>query len=344
LDEEEKFIKFLIDFSTKQTNKPVLFITADNFLTSVTKNIEEIKKYFYVNTPENQLLSKISNKYEQYLLAKNAGIEVPETVVITKKEDIQTVSGKLMYPLLIKGLDVNSWREKISSSIKGFPVSNKDEFNAKAEEIVEAGVPIVVQEILIGPDTNHFKYCTYLTTSGETKIKFTCQKIRQNPIRFGVGSVMESVGFPELEEAGFKLFTGIGYTGVGSAEFKIDERDGKLKLIEINSRYWQQNALATRCGLNFPLINYLDVTGQNPPILKTFIKNIKWVNIYNDFESFISYKKLKEISFRKWLKSLKGKKIYSDFAKDDFVPTFYEFRFGLRLLRIPLYLFKKIFK
>jgi predicted ATP-grasp superfamily ATP-dependent carboligase len=140
---------------------------------------------------------------------------------------------------------------------------------------------------------------------------FTLQKIRQNPIRFGVGSVVKSIQYDKLFEIGKKLFKSIYYKGVGSAEFKLDERDGKLKLIEINARYWQQNSLPDFCGMNFPLTDYLEMTDQKPESTFIFTPDIKWVNIYTDFDSFLKYRKLKKLTLKQWIKSLKGKKTKS---------------------------------
>jgi predicted ATP-grasp superfamily ATP-dependent carboligase len=47
---------------------------------------------------------------------------------------------------------------------------------------------------------------------------------------------VQSVEYPELLALGKAFFKKIGYRGVGSAEFKLDDRDGTLKLIELNPR------------------------------------------------------------------------------------------------------------
>lgn len=205
-------------------------------------------------------------------------------------------------------------------------------------------VPVILQEVIEGPDTNHFKYCSYTTSSGEILAEFTLQKIRQNPIHFGVGAVVESIHKPELIGTGRKLFSNIGYTGIGSAEFKLDNRDGKLKLIEVNPRYWQQNYLATVCGMNFPYLNYLDLLQESPKAIRDFISGIKWVNRYMDFDSFIKYKKEGILTFSEWRKTLKGKKIYPDFAWDDPLPLFYEIGFGKKIYKIPYFIWKKLFR
>jgi len=343
LNEEKQFIQYLISFAKTKHKKPVLFITSDDFLISVSRNKKTLEKYFLINLPENKLIESIADKYKQYELAKAAGIELPQTFALRKTEEINTIANELNYPAIIKGLNVNSWRKNISGSVKGFEVISKSEFIAKTDELLKKKTECLVQEIIKGPDTNHYKFCSYFSKKGEMLLGFTLQKIRQNPIHYGVGSVVKSIHYDTLFKTGEKLFKEINYKGVGSAEFKLDSKDGKLKLIEINARYWQQNILPDACGMNFPFTDYLEMTDQNPESNLNFKANIKWVNIYMDFDSFLKYRKLKELSFREWIKSLKGKKIYSDFARDDIIPGFYEIGFGLKLLRLPGYLIKRIF-
>jgi hypothetical protein len=66
------------------------------------------------------------------------------------------------------------------------------------------------------------------------------------------------------------------------------------------------------------------VTDHRPKAVVDYRTQLKWVNIYNDFESFREYQRLGELSPYQWLKSLRGAKVYSDYARDDVHPCFYE--------------------
>jgi D-aspartate ligase len=340
---ENEFIRFLIESGRKEKEKPVLFITSDNFILTISKNRERLSPYYHFNFPTDQLFKTIFNKFSQYELAKNAGIDVPGTLVPENLSQLKKVSDTLSYPVLIKGMTVSNWREKVGSSIKGYTATNPDELLRKCSPLFEMGVKLIVQEIIEGPDTNHYKYCAYYSSDGVPLLEFTLRKIRQQPVHFGVGAVVESIHSSEVMDSGSALFKGIGYRGVGSAEFKLDQKDGKFKLIEINPRYWQQNSLPTACGMNFPLYDYLCSTGQPVLPLAKFQVGIKWINRYMDFVSFMDYHKEKEITYKTWRKSLKGKKIYSDFIWGDPLPSLYELGFGKKLLKLPVYLYKNFF-
>jgi D-aspartate ligase len=342
VNEEKDFLKWIGKTYSVNKKKLPAFFTGDDFLICFSENREFFDKYFTFILPEKDLIRKISDKYEQYKLASNAGITVPVTIVIKSTGDINDLD-RLNFPVFIKGLQVNLWREKISGTIKGFEIGSKEELKNKLTEILNKNVPVIVQEIIQGPDTNHYKYCAYMNKKGETIAEFTLQKIRQKPIHYGVGSLVESIVDPDLSETGRKLFKEIGFTGIGSAEFKKDNRDGKLKLIEINSRYWQQNYLSTACGINFPYINYLDLTDEKQEDKYEFKVGIKWVNRYSDLDAYLGYRK-EGLSFVNWRKSLKGKKVYSDFTWDDPLPFFYEIGFGWKLIKAPWFIIKRIFK
>jgi D-aspartate ligase len=339
--QEKAFIEWIAKTFKSNEQKIPVFFTSDDFLVAFSRNRVALSQFFLFNLIDDSLLENISNKYSQFQLATKAGIDVPPTWLINEYSDIKNIPEGINYPVFLKGQDVNSWRAEISNTIKGFLVKNAEELNTKVEEIIKKNVPLILQEVIQGPDTNHFKYCSYISSTGETLAEFTLQKIRQNPIHFGVGSVVESIYKPELIELGRKLFSGIGFKGIGSAEFKYDNRDGKLKLIEINPRYWQQNYLSTACNVNFPYINYRDLVGLAPLDSKEYTPGIKWVNRYMDFDSFLKYRKEGILTYRDWRKSLSGVKVFPDFTWDDPIPALYEIRFGWKLMKAPWFLIKK---
>jgi len=342
IDRENEFVDFLLEFGKKQIERPVIFVTSDDFLVSVSSNRDCLKRYFLMNFPDEKVIKAIIDKFQQYELVRSVGIPAPKTFLPKSLKDISRIRRKLNYPVFVKACEVNSWRRSIGASIKGFVVNSDHEFEDAFQTIFERRSRAIVQEIVQGPDTNHFKACCYISQKGEFLLAFTLQKIRQQPIRFGVGAIVRSIHYPKLLEIGKRLFTALGYRGIGSAEFKLDEKDGELKLIELNPRYWQQNILADRCGMNFPLTDYLETTGQKPMVISDFREGIKWVNVYMDFNSYLSYRMRKKITLSEWLSSLRGTKVFSDFASDDIQPALYEIGFGKKLFRIPHFIFRKL--
>ena len=283
-----------------------------------------LEPHYLLNIPDHHTIKEITNKFAQYELAIKAGIPVPKTFIVRGIQDLQSITDEIPFPAFVKGTDVTRWREKIGTSVKGFIAQNEAELLMILNKISDYHEGILIQEIIPGPDTNHYKASCYVSVNGEILLSIGLQKIRQLPVNFGFGCLVKSVKYPELLDIGMNLFNKIGFKGVGSAEFKLDERDGNLKLIELNPRYWQQVALAEKCGMNFPLVNYLDLLGKRPTGTGEFCVGIKWVNIFCDIDSYREYRERGTLSFKEWLGSLRGEKIFSTLSRDDMVPGMYD--------------------
>ena len=318
--QEEEFIDFLINIAEQEIFKPVLFITSDEFIMPVSRNRKRLESRYLLNLPSQEILECIADKYRQYTLALKAGIPVPRTFVANRMEELDGMKGQIPFPAFIKGAEVTLWRSKMGVATKGFVVNSQEELTDRFRTIFEKGANGLIQEIIPGPDTNHYKSSCYVSKNGEFLLAFGLQKIRQQPVGFGFGCMVRSVEYPEMVDLGKEFFAKIGYRGVGSSEFKLDPRDGKLKLIELNPRYWQQNGLPDRCGMNFPLMNYLDLVGDDPEPVLTYRAGVKWANIYCDIESFREYRKRGQLSLMEWLGSYRGEVMLSDLEWNDPVP------------------------
>jgi len=143
--------------------------------------------------------------------------------------------------------------------------------------------------------------------------------------------------YPELAELGWRFLKGIDYRGITSIEFKRDDRDGRLKLIELNPRLWQQNAQATACGVNFPLIQFRDLTGSAPSPQLRFKEGVRWLDLQADFQAFWAYRRAGELSTLAWLRSIAGARSFATFALDDPGPFLKAHEYGRKYLRAPLY-------
>ena len=317
---EEEFIAFLLRIAEKEKFQPVLFISCDEFLLPISRNRERLERHYLMNLPSPQIIECLSDKYKQYLLALEAGIPVPRTFIANTMEELHEIKNQIPFPAFIKGAEVTLWRSKMGVASKGFVVSTRNDLQKTFQVIIDKGANGLIQEIIPGPDTNHYKASCYLSRGGEILLAFGLQKIRQQPVGFGFGCMVQSIKYPEMLDLGKEFFTKIGYRGVGSAEFKLDRRDSKLKLIELNPRYWQQSGLPDRCGMNFPLMNYLELTGGEPKAVGDYRSGIKWVNIYSDIESFREYRQRGEISWQEWLASFQGEIMLSDLEWDDLIP------------------------
>lgn len=336
---EEQELKSWIKDNFATAERTFVFISSDDFLKFFAENRDFVSRFFVIEMAEKSLLDSLQDKFFQYESCVKNDVGSPWT----KHYSSDLSKNDLEFPCFIKGLDVNLWRKHFGGTLKGFVVNNEDEYDKITSTFPFASVPAIIQELVVGPDENHFKYCAYRTKEGEVLVEFMLQKILQYPKGYGVGAAVKSVYHEDLREEGRKLFEGLKYVGVGSAEFKYDNVEKRYKLIELNPRYWQQNFLATACGLNFPIIQLRhaqDILNENSTF--RYKENVLWMNRILVLRSLMSYIKEGPKSFIKRLILLKGKKIYSHQFSCDLGPFVSEMKWGLIFVKLPVVLIKDL--
>jgi predicted ATP-grasp superfamily ATP-dependent carboligase len=103
------------------------------------------------------------------------------------------------------------------------------------------------------------------------------------------------------------------------------------------------DGLTAYCGINLPLMQYLDLTGQAPAPRRETSQGVKWLESIADFKAFKQYHQRGELTFKDWLKSLWGAKVFALFAWDDPLPFLVARKFGLAYGRVLEYLLKDFF-
>jgi predicted ATP-grasp superfamily ATP-dependent carboligase len=90
------------------------------------------------------------------------------------------------------------------------------------------------------------------------------------------------------------LLNSIDYTGPAGIEFKIDERDGQPKLIEVNARFGLWDNLCIYLDSDLFMAYYEDLTDQHPMLQHPQNKRVKWLSLSRDIPNFLLYIKEKQ--------------------------------------------------
>lgn len=338
VSEPERLVAFLSRHAHGAAEPPVLFPTTDAFVLFLSRHRGELAGSYRFALPDATILEGLVDKRRQYELAERAGIPYPRAFYPESPAEVDEVADAAAYPVLVKPYYGHLWRQTFGGEHKGFKATDAGELRAAFEKVFAARIPAMAQEVVPGPNTNHFKLSAYVGRAGEPLAVFALRKIRQYPPEFGVGSLVESVEAPDVTDLGLKFLEKIDYRGIGSVEFKRDERSGELKLIELNTRLWQQSSLATVCGLNFPLIQLFDLTGRRIAPARAYETGVKWLDLIPDFQSFWAQRGSTGAGWRDWVSSWRGTRAFSTFSWRDPMPFLHEVRYGWKYLRLPAYL------
>ncbi|MCP4646204.1 MAG: hypothetical protein GY852_00525, partial [bacterium] len=163
-------------------------------------------------------------------------------------------------------------------------VHNIEELAASSSEAMEAGIEVMVQELIPGDDTCGVNYNSYFW-EGEPVLEVTAEKVRLSPAGFGVPCVVVSKEIPEIMEPGRKLLRAAGFYGFSCTEFKKDPRDGVYKIMEVNGRQNRSSLLSVHCGVNFPWVMYEHLANGGFPRVAEYQSGIYWIDEFRDMFS-----------------------------------------------------------
>jgi predicted ATP-grasp superfamily ATP-dependent carboligase len=319
--DEAGFVDQLLAFAREHAAPPVLFIASDVFLAAVARAWQQLEPLFTMLGPPPDVVARLIDKHELYQCCLDHGIAVPRSVYAAGTEGLESTAAALSFPVFVKPSSAARRRGAFRGPAKGEVAADAGELRRIVGNVTGRGGDVIIQEIVEGPDAHCCKYCACIASDGRPLVEFTMQKLRNYPAHFGVGSCCVSRPDPDAAALGRRVLGVIGYRGVGSIEFKRDSRDGQLKLIEINARYWQQVALATACGMNFPLVHYLEATGQGPEPLTAFRPGVRWISLDIDAASCLQYRREGSLTWTAWRKSLRGPRVISEIEWPDLWPA-----------------------
>jgi predicted ATP-grasp superfamily ATP-dependent carboligase len=207
-------------------------------------------------------LIHIRDKLNVLRRAEALGIPVPKTYEIASPHEGMLLSRELPYPVVVK--------PTVGSGSAGVAyVDNAEELLPVLERLYDSGrVPFIQERLPHGGQGIGASFL--MDEKGEMRASFVHRRLREYPVRGGPSTLRESFVHDQAKEDGARLLRSFGFVGAAMVEFKMDLRDGKAKLLEINPRFWGSLALAIDSGVNFPLLITLMALGYDFAPVETY--------------------------------------------------------------------------
>lgn len=231
-----------------------------------------------------EVVSQASDKSNVLLLAQQLGVPTPRTTIVRSASEANDLSiGD--YPVVVKParsrvLTASGW---ISS---GVTYANNDaELRAQLTSLRPELYPVLLQERIHGPGVGVFA----CYADGRPVAWFAHKRIREKPPSGGVSVLRESAPLEPLatEYAG-KLLSSLGWKGVAMVEFKRDNRDGSLRLMEINGRFWGSLQLAIDAGVDFPALLADIAMGRDVPAPRDYRVGVRTRWLWGDVDALLA--------------------------------------------------------
>jgi D-aspartate ligase len=340
LDQPDNLVRFLKHQVRDQSQKVVLFATSDLFFLFLSRHRAQLADKFLLSLPSEDVAESVVNKRRLYELAAANDTAFPQSHFPGTYDEALAVKDSLRYPAFIKPYWGHQWRRHFGGLHKGFKVQSPEEFVSRFQEVLASGHSALVQSYVTSPDESLSSLSLYVSETGEVLAAFPRRQVRQYPPNSGTVTLAISEHNPGLVANGARFCQSIGYRGIAGLEYKRDAEDNQYKLLDFNPRLMLSDGLTAYCGINLPLIQYLDLTGQTPAPRRETTQGVKWLESIADFQAFKQYHERGELTFKDWLKSLWGARVFALFAWDDPLPFLVARKFGLSYGRILQFVVK----
>lgn len=277
--EADRLLAVLLRHAARQAEKPVLFFQSDPFTLFVGRHRAALAEAFRLRIADQTLLEDLVDKLRFRVLADRLGLPVPVSRVFDPVAD-WIEDGPLPLPLLVKPASRDARWAGLEPAGKAIRVDSEADLTALLPRLVHYGRPVLLQQLIPGPETRIESYHCYVDDRGETAAEFTGRKIRTRPVEFGRSTALTITDTDDVRRRGREVVARLGLPGVAKVDFKRD-RDGRLWLLEVNPRYTLWLHPAARAGANIPAMVWADLTGRPRPPAGPVRAGVTWCSSWD---------------------------------------------------------------
>lgn len=316
-NDERTWSDFLLSPRARKYHGAVLLACSDAGIRTIARNRDALAERFLLDESNPVAQLDMLNKLSTYERATAAGVPTPRYWQVNRRQDLLDWKDQLVFPLIVKPL----WSHLFALGGKFFWANDFNELLQRYQTVNQAGIEVMLVEKIPGPDTLLCSYYTYLDEHGTPLFHFTKRVIRRYPENMGEACCHITDWNPEVRDLSLKLFRAAGLRGLANAEFKRDQRDGQLKLIECNARFTAANCLVDECGFDLGMFVYNRAVGRPQRSLTHYRRGVGLWYPLADFRAYLELRRQGKITFPQWLASLMHPSIVPHFRWHDPLPT-----------------------
>lgn len=308
----------------------VVLPVGDDGVEAIGRNRGRLEQLGYVPVEaDDEVMLAMLDKQRTQELALEVGTPTAATLPVGGPEDAAAVADRIGFPCALKPLHSHLFVRHFPG--KAFTVEDEQQLAEVLARTDALGLEMIATEVIPGGDDRYRAYYTYLDQDGEPLFHFTKSKVRQHPIHFGLGTYFKTDWNPRVVEEGLRFCRGIGLRGLANLEFKLDPRDGALKLIECNHRFTAVNEIVRQAGIDIATMVYDHLVGNPVARMPSYRSGVRLWSPLEDFKAAREYRAEGGLTYLGWALSLLHPQHTYFFDWRDPAPTAYSF--GLKLKR-----------
>lgn len=318
-EREDVVAEYLLGPAAEALRGAVLLAGSDVGITVLARHRERLLERFLLDRSDVRAQLGMLDKLRTYDWAREAGVDTPLYWRLDDAGDLERRRAEYVYPLLVKPLLSHRYQARFHDKFR--IVHDLEQLRAAHRDVTAAGLAVMLVELIPGPDALLCSYNTYLDDTSSPEFDFTKRIIRRNPPNMGLASSHVTDWNPAVREPALRLFKHAGLRGVANAEFKLDRRDGRLKLIECNARFTDAAPLLRAAGYDLARYVYFRILGERYEMPAQYRLGLGMTYLSNDLRAFRALHRRGEMTAGQWLRSLPRRQVLPFLRWDDPAPA-----------------------
>ena len=255
VDQPETFMELVYNFAKDHSDMTVLLIgCGDRYVELISAAKDHLPANVIAPYIDFQLMEHLTHKEEFYKLCDEKGIDRPDTFVYHCGESLDFTL-PFGGPFIVKPSNgPEYWAHPYETQKKVYKVDTVDQVKNVLMDIYGAGYEdsVIIQNFIPGGDNYMRVLTSYSDRNGKVKMMCLGHVLLEEHTPHGIGN--HAVIITEYDEELMlkykKLLEDMHYVGFSNFDIKYDERDGKFKAFEINTRQGRSNYYVTASGAN----------------------------------------------------------------------------------------------
>lgn len=305
IDQQETFMKVVTEFAGNHKDQKILIMgCGDSYVQLISQNKDRLPQNMIAPYIPIDLMNDLIHKEKFYAMCTKYAVDYPNTFV-HRKEIGKDFDLPFDAPFIIKPSNgIEYWRHPFATQKKVYKADSRQELEQILEDIYGAGYSdsIIIQDFIPGDDTYMRVLTNYSDKNGKVKLMSLGHVLLEEHTPHGLGN--HAVIITEHNEtitAQFKkLLEELNYVGFSNFDIKYDQRDGKYKVFEINTRQGRSNYYVTGAGENIARYVAEDYIYNKPLEFKVITEKSLWLVIPKN----VAFKYIKPEEYRNQMREL----------------------------------------
>lgn len=284
LEELDTFLAVLRDFAAENKDHTILAIgCGDSYVQLLSEVKDQLPENVIAPYIDIELMNNLIHKEKFYALCEKEGIDYPDTFVHhqTMGENFEL---PFEAPFIVKPSNgIEYWRHPYPTQKKVYKAGSRAELLDILKDIYSSGYDdsVIIQDFIPGDDTYMRVLTNYSDRNAEVKMMCLGHVLLEEHTPHGLGN--HAVIITEHNEALALKIKGLlemlHYVGFSNFDIKYDQRDGKYKVFEINTRQGRSNYYVTGAGQNIAKYLVEDYIEQTSIPFKVVTEKSLWMMI-----------------------------------------------------------------